>query len=444
MLLTPASARPWLGPDTRNRPWPGHGAMMIRRREALTALGAAYGSWARFALGALAWALGVVGAVLAADVAAGGTTRAAGTGLLVLATVLGGAVVATGSALARATAGWLTLATAVGADGGRVDAKPGPETARLHEEAVAADRAVGRGELWRLPLLPRTLAAVLLSGAGAVLVVQAVLGYAEASTPYAADDVRGAWLARVLTAVVCLLVAALTASGLRRVHRARMHNVAHDEPASAPAPTLTPALGSGAIVVGGTHPAPGSVAGPPAWASSAPSADASPAVPPPPPAPVASPAPPPADTVPPADVTVPGPPVQPPPAPGPRPTVPAATTTPRVRLSDGRELAPGTTLVGRAPAPKAGEHADALLAVADERVSKTHLTVHVEGGAVVVVDRASTNGTVVHAPDGTSRPLTAGEPAELTDGDVVVLGSTTLTVGEPADVEHTVLRSDPR
>ena len=462
MLLTPAAARPWLGPDTRNRPWPGHGAMMIRRREALTALVAAYGSWSRLGLGALAWVLGVAGAVLAGTgTATGGTARAVGVGLLVLASVLGGAVVATGSALARATAGWLTLPTAVSADGGRVDATPGPQSARLHEEAIAADRAVGRGELWRLPLLPRTLAAVLLSGATAVLVVQAALGYAEASTPYAADDVRGAWLARVLTAVVCLLAAALTASGLRRVHRARMHRVAHDEPAAGPAPatSLTPALGSGAIVVGGTLPPPGSLAAPPAWASSADAAPATPAAPPPAPAaptpapaaPTPAPAAPPtpapaapAPDVPPADVTVPGPPTQPPVSGGPGPATPAGTTAPRVRLSDGRELAPGTTLVGRAPAPRADEQADALLAVADERVSKTHLTVRVEDGAVLVVDRGSTNGTVVHAPDGTSRPLAAGEPHELADGDVVVLGSTTLTVGEPADVEHTVLREDPR
>lgn len=431
MLFTPSAARLWLGPDSRNRPWSGHGAMMIRRREALGVLLAAYGAWGRFALGSLAWALGIAGAVLVGrGIADGGAVQGAGIGLLVVGTFLGGAVVATGSALARAVAGWLTLATAVTADGGRADATPGPETMRVHEAAVAADRTTGRGELWRLPLLPRTVSVLVLTAAGVVLAVQAVLGYDEASTPYAADDLRGAWLARVLAAVVCLLAAALTASGLRRVHRARMHRVAHDEPASTAATTgsLTPAVGSGAIVVGGRPPA--GAAAPPSWASapSATSSDAAPAMP--------AAEPPPSASVPSAassDAAPATPAAEPQPAPG----------GPRVRLSDGRELAPGTTLVGRAPQPRPDEHADALLAVTDERVSKTHLTVRVEPGRVVVVDRGSTNGTAVHEPDGGSRPLPPGEPYEVTDGQVVVLGATTLIVGEPADdVERTVLRTE--
>lgn len=234
MLLTPAAARPWLAPDSRDRPWPGHGAMMVRRGEALATLYPAYGSWARLALGALAWAGGLGGAVLVGrGGAAGGSAPGAGIGLLVLATFLGGAVVATGSALARAVADWWTLPTAVRADGGRVDGGPAdPDTARTHARVVAGDRATGRAGLWRTPLLPRTLAALLTAGAGAVLAVSAVLGYGEASTPFAGDDLRGAWLTGVLSATVCLLTAALTASGLRRVHRARMHRVGHDEPAS--------------------------------------------------------------------------------------------------------------------------------------------------------------------------------------------------------------------
>src|SRR5690606_17957760 len=158
----------------------------------------------------------------------------------------------------------------------------------------------------------------------------------------------------------------------------------------------------------------------------------------PPPAP-ARPGPPPAAP----DVTVPQEAAAAPAAPaaGPVPTAaePGEATHPAVRLSDGRVLAAGRTLVGRAPQPRAGEEPAALLAVADERVSKTHLTVTVEPGRVVVLDRGSTNGTVLHLPDGRSRPLTPGEPVQLGDGDVVVLGATTLTVGD-TDVEHTVLR----
>src|SRR5690625_6886554 len=130
MLLTPSAAKPWLAPDVRNRPWPGHGAMMIRRREALAALVPAYGSWSRLALGALAWAGAAAGAVLLGrGVAAGGEGAATSTGIgvLVLATFLGAAVVATRSALARSVAARLTLATAVRADGGRADGTRDPE-----------------------------------------------------------------------------------------------------------------------------------------------------------------------------------------------------------------------------------------------------------------------------------------------------------------------------
>src|SRR5699024_5871509 len=154
-----------------------------------------------------------------------------------LATFLGGAVVATGFALARATAAWWTLATAVRADGARADATtPDPETRRAHQEAVADDRRAGAWELWRPPLLPRTLAVLLLTAGGAALVVRAAFGYGEVSTGYAGDDLRGQWLTWTVAALVCLLAAALTASGLRRVHRARMHRVRHEEPAAAGQP----------------------------------------------------------------------------------------------------------------------------------------------------------------------------------------------------------------
>src|SRR5690625_2427530 len=441
MLLTPSAAKPWLAPDVRNRPWPGHGAMMIRRREALAALVPAYGSWSRLALGALAWAGAAAGAVLLGrGVAAGGEGAATSTGIgvLVLATFLGAAVVATGSALARSVAAWLTLATAVRADGGRVDGTRDPDTRRAHESAVAEDRAAGARELWRPPLLPRTLACVLLAAAVVVLAVQAVQGWEEAAAAHAADDGRVAGLTQVLLAVVCRLTAGLTAGGLRRVRRARMHRVSHDEPpAAAPTGTLTPAatgtltpaVGTGAIVVGGRAPGgtpvapdPGGVAPPPATPA--------PVEPGQSPAPAAMPA----STVASGE----------PDAATPAPSSPAEAATVRVRLSDGRELGPGVTLVGRAPRPRPDEQVDAVVAVADERVSKTHLTVRVEAGRVVVVDRASTNGTTVHPAYGGEHTLDPGEPYELTPGSGVVLGATTLTVSAPDDdVEHTVLRGTP-
>src|SRR5690606_11116031 len=94
------------------------------------------------------------------------------------------------------------------------------------------------------------------------------------------------------------------------------------------------------------------------------------------------------------------------------------------------------------PVPRPGEHVDAVVAVTDEHVSKTHLTVRVGPGHVVVTDRGSTNGTVAHHPDGTVHRPRPGEPHPLPTGAVVVLGATRLTAGDPAgDVEPTVLRT---
>src|SRR5699024_8212873 len=248
VILIPATARTWLAAATRARTSPSHGAMVLRRREAITARLAADGVWPRLGPGALAWDRGIGGPVRQCrGMAEEGSAYSAGIGLLVLATALGGVIVATGSALARAVADWCTLATGVRADGARVDAVPEPDTLRAHREAVDADRAQGAGELWRLPLLPRTAAALALTVVGVVLAVQLVAGYAEISTPFAGVDVRGPWLTKALIAVVCLLTAGLTGSGLRRVHRARMHRVPHqplDAARQAPRPVETPALGS--------------------------------------------------------------------------------------------------------------------------------------------------------------------------------------------------------
>jgi hypothetical protein len=74
-----------------------------------------------------------------------------------------------------------------------------------------------------------------------------------------------------------------------------------------------------------------------------------------------------------------------------------------LRLSDGRTLdLTGTALIGRDPAPRVGESPGTLVAVPDpgRSVSKTHLGVGVDAGGAWVVDRQSTNGTVVTLPDG--------------------------------------------
>ncbi|MEE6282396.1 FHA domain-containing protein [Georgenia sp. MJ170] len=473
MNLLPAEAKRWLPPGVRYQDWLTHGAMMLRRREALGVLVPVYASWLRLGIGVLAWAAGigagvVAGRALAAD---GNPASLVAVALLLLASGLGLVVTATGSAVARAIASWWGLATVIRDDGGLVHAAGvSPQTEQLHEQVRSADRRDGAGELWRPPLLPRTLAALLTGGLGVAAVVRALLDLGEVTVAYASAESRGDWLTTVTIAVVSLVAAALTASGLRRVHRARMHRVAQPEDFAyaAARPAATGQMPTGAIVVGGRDAARPAADGP---SPAGPPLATAPLVDPPPAAPLAAPplaAPPPAttDTAPPATTdtappalagadpvaqtapaTRPAPePAAPPVAPGaarPVPVVPAdgAAPVPTVMLADGRRLAPGTTIVGRAPQPRDGERVDATLAVDDAQVSKNHLTVQLGPGEVVVTDRGSTNGSVVHGPDG-PWPLAPGEPATLADGDVVVLGVTTLVVGEPAeDVEHTVLRA---
>jgi pSer/pThr/pTyr-binding forkhead associated (FHA) protein len=61
-------------------------------------------------------------------------------------------------------------------------------------------------------------------------------------------------------------------------------------------------------------------------------------------------------------------------------------------------------------------------------VSKTHAHVVVAAdGALVVTDRGSTNGSTV-VRQGMPRPLPAGRPTTLLEGDVVTLGDRTMTV----------------
>ncbi|MGX1793020.1 RDD family protein [Microbacterium sp. NPDC055312] len=101
-----------------------------------------------------------------------------------------------------------------------------------------------------------------------------------------------------------------------------------------------------------------------------------------------------------------------------------------LRLDDGNRIeVRGATLIGRAPAPVAGEGAVQLVAVADDTrsVSKTHLAILPARRGVLVIDRGSTNGSVI-ARDGAELPLTPGDPAPVQTGDVVRFGDRTLTV----------------
>lgn len=103
----------------------------------------------------------------------------------------------------------------------------------------------------------------------------------------------------------------------------------------------------------------------------------------------------------------------------------------RVHFDNGESfVVAGLALVGRRPEPRSGEQVAHLipLASADMSVSKTHAQFGpAPDGTIVVMDRGSTNGTVL-VRQGVSRQLAPGKPAALLDGDKVVYGDREMTL----------------
>lgn len=94
-----------------------------------------------------------------------------------------------------------------------------------------------------------------------------------------------------------------------------------------------------------------------------------------------------------------------------------------VVLPDGRVLQPGTTLLGRRPEARAQDDpVDAHAVLTDRTVSKTHTSITVTAEGLWVVDRASTNGTLLEDAAGT---LTRCRPWRRT----AVLTPVTIHVG---------------
>lgn len=136
------------------------------------------------------------------------------------------------------------------------------------------------------------------------------------------------------------------------------------------------------------------------------------------------------------------PPAAPAPAPAPAAATPertrpggahAATTLPRWQVTfdtgESFEVA-GLTLVGRKPEARSGEPVKQLLALPsdDMSLSKTHAQFQVvPDGALVVMDRGSTNGSIL-VRAGVVKRLTGGRPATLRDGDRVRFGDREMTV----------------
>jgi hypothetical protein len=90
----------------------------------------------------------------------------------------------------------------------------------------------------------------------------------------------------------------------------------------------------------------------------------------------------------------------------------------------------GVVLVGRRPSARPGEAVRHLVALPsqDMSLSKTHAQIGVAGdGALVVMDRGSTNGSVL-TRQGVSRPLSGGKPTTLLEGDLVRFGDRSVEV----------------
>ena len=90
----------------------------------------------------------------------------------------------------------------------------------------------------------------------------------------------------------------------------------------------------------------------------------------------------------------------------------------------------GPALVGRRPEPRAGEQVRHLVPLPshDMSLSKTHAQLQVaDEGVLVVVDRGSTNGSVL-IRSGVPRQLSPGRPATLLPGDTVRFGDRSMTV----------------
>ena len=103
----------------------------------------------------------------------------------------------------------------------------------------------------------------------------------------------------------------------------------------------------------------------------------------------------------------------------------------RVHFDNGESFViAGLALVGRRPEARSGEQVAHLipLSSADMSVSKTHAQFGpAPDGTIVVMDRGSTNGTVL-VRQGVARQLAPGKPAALVDGDKVVYGDREMTI----------------
>jgi uncharacterized RDD family membrane protein YckC len=127
-------------------------------------------------------------------------------------------------------------------------------------------------------------------------------------------------------------------------------------------------------------------------------------------------------------------PPSPPPGDRTQPRPPDAAAPParwRVAFDTGEQFeVRGLTLVGRRPEPRPGEPVKRLVTLPsdDMSLSKTHAQFQVvPDGALVVMDRGSTNGSILIRA-GVTKRLVGGKPATLRDGDRVRFGDREMSV----------------
>lgn len=112
-----------------------------------------------------------------------------------------------------------------------------------------------------------------------------------------------------------------------------------------------------------------------------------------------------------------------------------AAPAPRIQFESGDTMAcPAFGLVGRRPSVEPHDPPDAQLIplVDGERLlSRTHLALGYDSEGAWILDRQSSNGTVIHTPDGRSATATPGEKVRVAPGAVVTAGGVSFTVIAP-------------
>lgn len=91
----------------------------------------------------------------------------------------------------------------------------------------------------------------------------------------------------------------------------------------------------------------------------------------------------------------------------------------------------GQALVGRAPEPEPGHPNAQMVSLHDpgRSISKIHIALSVQSGAVLVEDMHSTNGTTVMLPSGTTQAVLPGAPVLAPAGATVYFGDRSVKIG---------------